>query len=52
MIALAAANTGDDLSWFLQHARARRVRSLRHFAEHETVIPNGPFQGRRFRCER
>jgi len=52
MIAHARSNTRDDLRWFLQHARPRRVRSLRHFAEQEIVIPDGPFQGRRFRCDR
>src|SRR5262245_51129682 len=52
MIAVAAPNTRDDLTWFLQRARPRRVRSLRDFAEQEIVIPDGPFQGRRFKCDR
>ena len=52
MIAPASGNTRDDLAWFLDRARPRRVRSLRAFAEAEVVIPDGPWQGRRFRCDR
>jgi hypothetical protein len=44
--------TRSDLRWFLTQARPRRVRSMRAFAEAEVVIPDGPFAGRRFRCER
>ena len=41
-----------DLAWFLGQARPRRIRSMRVFAEQEIVIPDGPFAGRRFRCQR
>src|SRR6188768_2226308 len=41
-----------DLRWFLGQARARRLRTMRQFAEQEIVIPEGPFQGRKFRCAR
>src|SRR5690242_9240513 len=41
-----------DLTWFIRQARPRRLRSMREFAEQEIVIPDGPFQGRRFRCDR
>jgi phage terminase large subunit GpA-like protein len=44
--------TRADLRWFLAQARPRRVRSMRQFAEAEVVIPDGPFAGRRFRCDR
>ncbi len=42
----------QDLRWFLGQARPRRLRSMRAFAEAEVVIPDGPFAGRRFRCDR
>jgi phage terminase large subunit GpA-like protein len=42
----------DDLRWFLRAARAKRVRTMRQFAEEEIVLPGGPFAGRRFRCSR
>jgi len=41
-----------ELGWFLAHARAPRLRSMREFAESEIVIPDGPYAGRRFRCSR
>ncbi len=44
--------TQSDLRWFLSQARPRRLRSLRAFAEQEVIIPDGPFTGRRFRCDR
>jgi phage terminase large subunit GpA-like protein len=44
--------TGEDLRWLLAQSRSRRLRSMRKFAEEEIVIPDGPFAGRRFRCER
>lgn len=48
----ASANTRAELEWFLHEVRPKRVRSLREFAEAEVVIPDGPFTGRRFRCDR
>ncbi len=36
----------------LRDARPQRLRSMREFAEHEIVIPDGPFEGRRFSCHR
>jgi phage terminase large subunit GpA-like protein len=33
-------------------ARPQRVRSMAEFAEQEIVIPDGPFEGRRFRLSR
>ncbi len=44
--------TGTDLRWFLQQARPKRLRPMRAFAEAEIVIPDGPYEGRRFRCGR
>ena len=48
----AAPALRQDLRWFLGHARPRRLRSMRAFAEAEVVLPDGPFAGRRFRCDR
>src|SRR5450432_2600087 len=45
-------NLRTDLAWFLERAKAPRLRSMREFAEAEIVIPDGPFAGRRFRCSR
>ncbi len=42
----------QDLHWFLDQCRPRRLRSMRRFAEEEIVIPSGPYEGRRFRCDR
>lgn len=42
----------DELLWCIRSARAPRLRTMRQFAEQEIVIPNGPFKGRKFRCER
>ena len=44
--------TLGDVRWFLRQARPRRMRSMRAFAEQEIIIPDGPFVGRRFRCDR
>jgi phage terminase large subunit GpA-like protein len=41
-----------DIIWSLHNSRARRLRTMRQFAEEEIVIPGGPFAGRRFRCAR
>jgi phage terminase large subunit GpA-like protein len=36
----------------LDSARPARLRSMREFAESEIIIPDGPFEGRRFSCSR
>ncbi len=41
-----------EFSWLQKHARAPRIRTMREFAEAEIVIPDGPYRGRRFRCDR
>jgi hypothetical protein len=46
------SNTAADLAWFLDRARPSLRRSLRRFAEEEIVIPDGPFEGRKFSCAR
>lgn len=33
-------------------ARTPRLRSMREFAEQEIVLPTGPFEGQRFKCDR
>ncbi len=50
MIATPALHA--EMRQFLAAAVAPRRRSLRDFAEAEIVIPNGPFDGRRFSCRR
>lgn len=42
----------EELGWFLRQSRPARVRTMRQFAEQEIVIPDGPYAGRRFRCDR
>ena len=49
---MLSPTTERELHWFLSRARPARVRTLREFAESEIVIPDGPYEGRRFRCER
>ena len=44
--------TRDEWSWCLDHARPRRLRTLRQFAEAEIVVPEGPYQHERFRVSR
>jgi phage terminase large subunit GpA-like protein len=40
------------LRWLLKQARPARKRSMRDFAECEVIIPDGPFAGRKFKCDR
>ncbi|MCA8990176.1 MAG: phage terminase large subunit family protein, partial [Planctomycetaceae bacterium] len=42
----------SDLSHMIARSRSVRLRSIREFAEQEIIIPDGPWQGRRFRCDR
>lgn len=51
MIALATPMLTEALH-LLAHARPRRLRSLREFAEAEIVVPDGPFKGRKFKTAR
>lgn len=37
---------------FIDAAKVRRLRSMREFAESEIVLPEGPYAGLRYRCER
>jgi phage terminase large subunit GpA-like protein len=46
------SNVATDLAWFLDRARPSLRRSMRRFAEEEIVIPDGPFEGRKFSCAR
>lgn len=50
--AISLRATRDVLRQFAERARAPRLRSMRQFAEQEIVIPDGPFEGRRFNCDR
>ena len=49
---MISPSTEQELNWFLKRSRASKVRSIREFAESEIIIPDGPFEGRRFRCSR
>ncbi|HUX16279.1 MAG TPA: terminase gpA endonuclease subunit, partial [Phycisphaerae bacterium] len=42
----------DELAWYVRASRAPRLRTMREFAEQEIVLPDGPFEGRRFRVDR
>jgi len=42
----------EELLAFVERARPRRLRTMRQFAEQEIVIPDGPYAGLRFRCDR
>ena len=44
--------TARELTRATARARAPRLRTMREFAEQEIVIPDGPFTGRRFKCDR
>ena len=44
--------TLEEINWLLRQARPARLRTMRQFAEDEIIIPEGPFNGRRFRCSR
>ena len=46
------SNTFPELRWFARAARAPRLRPMLEFAESEIVIPDGPYEGRRFKCDR
>src|SRR6056297_654476 len=44
--------TRQELQWLLKQARTSRLRTMLQFAEQEIVIPDGPYQGRKFDCRR
>ncbi|OAI57944.1 hypothetical protein AYO47_00180 [Planctomyces sp. SCGC AG-212-M04] len=46
----AQARAREELLWFLRQSRARKLRSMREFAETEIVIPEGPYANHKFRC--
>ncbi|MFQ5507119.1 MAG: phage terminase large subunit family protein, partial [Planctomycetota bacterium] len=46
--------TPEEYSFYyghLRNARRPRIRSMLEFAEQEIVLPNGPYEGRRYRWE-
>lgn len=46
-------NTAIDAARFVSRlARTPRRRTMREFAEQEFVLPSGPYEGQRFRCDR
>jgi len=42
----------DEFRYLLRSSRAPRLRTLREFAEQEIILPDGPYKGLRFRCDR
>ncbi len=44
--------TVDEGRWFAQRSRSPRLRTMREFAEQEIVLPDGPYEGFKFRCDR
>lgn len=46
------ATTLRTLKWFAKTATAPKIRTIREFAEAEIVLPNGPFAGEYFSCDR
>lgn len=42
----------EEGRWFIRQARTPRLRTMLEFAEQEIIIPDGPYEGRRFRCSR
>lgn len=44
--------TQAEFDYLLIGGMARRLRTRIEFAEQELIIPSGPFEGRRFSCER
>lgn len=48
----STSNIIAETRHFLDAARPPRVRSMRHFAEQEVIIPDGPYQGRKFKSDR
>ncbi len=52
MVTQTTLNARDELTWMTRQSRAHQRRTMRRFAEEEVIIPDGPFEGRRFRCHR
>lgn len=44
--------TRNEAMYFLRSAQIEKIRSMRNFAEEEIVIPDGPYEGRRFSVDR
>lgn len=42
----------SELRSLLSQSRSQKLRTMREFAEQEIIIPDGPFEGRAFRCDR
>lgn len=41
--------TDEEHLWFLDNVKPRKLRTMLKFAEEEIIIPDGPYQGRKFR---
>ncbi|MCG6158338.1 terminase gpA endonuclease subunit [Rubinisphaera margarita] len=41
-----------ELASLIVRSRTSRLRTMREFAEQEIIVPDGPYQGRRFSCDR
>jgi phage terminase large subunit GpA-like protein len=47
-----ATATLDLIRKLAEAVKTPRLRTMREFAEQEIILPSGPFEGRRFACER
>lgn len=52
VLPIASPSIVRSQRWFVRQSRIPRIRSMRQFAEEEVVIPDGPFEGRRYRIHR
>ena len=51
-VGLAEQSAPDELSWLLSNFRSQRLRTMREFAESEIVLPDGPFEGLKYKAHR
>lgn len=49
---LPRAPVRDELRWAIRQARPPRLRSMREFAEQDIIIPDGPYRGLHYTCDR
>lgn len=42
----------EEFRFLLRTCRAPKLRTMRQFAEQEIILPDGPFEGLRYRCDR
>lgn len=45
-------NLYEDLTWFVDQARSKRIRPISRWIEDDLILPSGPFKGERYRHRR